>query len=66
MSATALDLGARVMRGPLGREGRLADGPWIIARDLRDQRGVWVLSLDGDPGVSVWAYPQQLEEVPAR
>ena len=61
----APELGARVMRGPLGREDRRADGPWIIARDLRDQRGTWVLALDGDPRVTVSAYPQQLEEVPA-
>lgn len=65
MSATALDLGARVMRGPLGREARMADGPWIITRDLRNQRGVWVVALEGDPSVSLWAYPQQLEQVPA-
>ena len=56
----APELGARVMRGPLGREDRLADGPWIIARDMRDQRGTWVLALDGDPRVTVSAYPQQL------
>lgn len=61
MSATALDLGARVMRGPLGREDRMADGPWVIARDLRDQRGVWVVAMEGDPRVTVWAYPEQLE-----
>ena len=63
MSATALDLGARVMRGPLGREDRCPDGPWVITRDLRDQRGVWVVALDGDPRVTVWAYPEQLLEV---
>lgn len=62
MSAAALGLGSRVMRGPLGREQRLADGPWVIARDLRDQRGVWVVAMEGDPGITVWAYPEQLME----
>ena len=61
--STTLEVGARVMRGPLGREDRLADGPWLIARDLRDRRGVWVVALEGDPAVTVWAYPEQLSTV---
>lgn len=62
MSGGPLGLGSRVMRGPLGREGRKADGPWVVARDLRDQRGVWVVAMEGDPTITVWAYPEQLLE----
>ena len=28
-----------------------------------DRRGVWVVALEGDPAVTVWAYPEQLSTV---